>query len=101
VRLQGHIKHAIKRLEDTSCNWDVQCLKLDQDSNYTVGLHGYLRPSLELLILGNSSLFPLCFEQISTIVLPFNAILGLIWQLEKKLYLQTKVMNTKNVQYAF
>jgi hypothetical protein len=83
VRLQGHIKHAIKILEDMPCNWDVQSLKLDQDSSYTVGLRGYLRPSLELLTLGNSSLIPLRFEIIYTAVLPFNAILGLIWQLEK------------------
>lgn len=78
MRLQGHIKHAIKILEDMSCNWDVQSLKLDQDSSYTVGLRGYLRPSLELLTLGNSSLIPLRFEIIYTAVLPFSAILGLI-----------------------
>jgi hypothetical protein len=61
-----------------ACNWDVQSLKLDQDASCTVGLRGYLRPSMELLILGNSSLIPLCFELISTAVLPFIAILGLI-----------------------
>jgi hypothetical protein len=58
VRLQGHIKHAVKRLEDMSCNWHVQSLKLDQDTNYTVGLRGYLRPSMELFTPGNSSLMP-------------------------------------------
>jgi hypothetical protein len=76
MRLQGHIKHAIKRLEDILCNWDVQSMKLDQDTSYTVGLRGYLRPSMELLKLGNSSLIPLYFELISTAVLPFSAILG-------------------------
>jgi len=52
-----------------------------------VGLRGYLRPSMELPNLINGSLIPLCFELISTVVLPFNAILDLIWQIEKKFYI--------------